>query len=146
MKLWCAVLLTAVLSLSGCGPRPKTPAELLPGTWTATTAEAQLTLTLRSDGTFHWRNRGLTIWTRLLGLDIDHEGRWQLSDRRLTMTTNSGQPLPTTLALSGIRSEEMSGVIELVRVDDTSLILQPFRPHDPSERTHYPRQATPAVR
>jgi len=142
MKIWCVILLTAFF-LPGCGPRSKTPAELLPGTWTATTAEAHLALTFRPNGTFRWQNRGISLWSQLIGWDIDHEGHWQLSDRRLTMTTKSGEPLPMLIALTGIRSEDMSGVVELVRVDDTTLILQPLGPHDPIARVQYQRQATP---
>ncbi|MDZ4685563.1 MAG: hypothetical protein SH850_10910 [Planctomycetaceae bacterium] len=75
MKLWGAVLLTAVLGLSGCGPRTKTPAELLPGTWFGQIDRFESTLTFAPDGTYRWQIKDPSLMGRLTGFDLTVPGR-----------------------------------------------------------------------
>ncbi|HUQ69383.1 MAG TPA: hypothetical protein VM165_07670 [Planctomycetaceae bacterium] len=140
MKLWCAVLLTALLGLSGCGPRPKTPAELLPGTWMTKTGAVDVTITFVADGTTRWHIQDHSLAGWLVGMDVRFSGRWRVDGQRLHMETIDP---PFVFLFSGF-DKSFPGDQQIHELDEDDLVISEVADPDHS-RIHF-RRVAPAGR
>lgn len=113
-----------VLALVWLLTRPPTAHQNLVGNWRRDFADERQILVLQSNDRFLWQFRSRSVWQRLVGAEFDLAGRWGVDDQKLVLVCDPGQELPLGMAITGLRSDDLTSEFRIITLTDTELVLR----------------------